>query len=279
MSAGTATAARAAAADTGRRGRFGRLLSSEWTKFRSVRSTPWALIILVIVAIGFTVLFTALTSAQWNKTDAGDRATLLSDPTAGILGPAVALSQLAIAVLGVLVITTEYSTGVIRASLLAVPTRLPMLAAKAVVLAVVAFVLGEIVSFACFFIGSAILKSHVPVSLGDPGVLRPVIGAGLYLTVLGLFALGIGAIVRITAASITGVIAFVLVIAPLAQLLPGSIGKHVHAYLPTEAGALILKTRQGTDDLLTPWQGFGVFCLWTVAVLALGAWVLQRRDA
>jgi ABC-2 type transport system permease protein len=106
-----------------------------------------------------------------------------------------------------------------------------------------------------------------------------VIGAGLYLTLLGVFALSIGAIVRHTAAGITGVIAFVLVLAPLAQLLPGSLGKHIHAYLPTEAGHLIAQARQGTDDLLSPWQGFGVFCLWTAVLFAIAVFLLQRRDA
>ena len=116
-------------------------------------------------------------------------------------------------------------------------------------------------------------------SLSDPGALRAVIGAGLYLAVLGLFALAIGALLRHTAGGITGVIGFVLVLAPLAQLLPGSIGKHIHAYLPSEAGRLIGQATQTSDDLLSPWQGFGVFCLWTAVLLGVAAWLLNRRDA
>jgi ABC-2 type transport system permease protein len=258
---------------------FGRLLLAEWTKIRTVRSTLWTLILLVLLDLGFTALFVGLTVAQWDKTDPADRAQVVADPTGFVLGSGFFLSQLTICVLGVLVIASEYSTGMIRASLLAVPRRLPMLWAKALVFAVVVLVLGVAVSFASFFIGSALLGDKAEVSLGDEGVLRAVIGGGLYLAMLGLFALAIGAIVRHTAGGITGVIGFVLVLAPLAQLLPGSIGDHIHAYLPSEAGHLIAQARQGQDDLLTPWQGYGVFALWTALLLAVAAVLLKRRDA
>ncbi|MGH3026774.1 MAG: ABC transporter permease subunit, partial [Gaiellaceae bacterium] len=184
-----------------------------------------------------------------------------------------------ICVLGVLVIAGEYSTGSIRASLLAVPTRISMFAAKCVTFATLVFLVGLAVGFPAFFIGAAILHDKAPVSLGDPGVFRAVVGAGLYLAVLGLFALAIGALLRHTGAGITGVIAFVLVLSPLAQLLPGSLGKHVHAYLPSEAGQLIARAHQGKDDLLSPWQGYGIFCLWTALLLLLAGYLLNRRDA
>ncbi len=154
-----------------------------------------------------------------------------------------------------------------------------MLAAKALVFAATVFVVGEFLSFGAFAIGAPIAHSKAPVSLGDPGVLRAVIGGGLYLTVLGLFAMSIGALVRHTAGGITGVIGFVLVLAPLAQLLPGSVGKHIHAYLPSEAGHLIAQAHQGSKDLLTPVQGFGVFCLWTAVGLVAAGYFLKRRDA
>jgi ABC-2 type transport system permease protein len=110
-------------------------------------------------------------------------------------------------------------------------------------------------------------------------VFRAVVGGGLYLAMLGLFALAVGAILRHTAAGITGVIGFVLVLSPLAQLLPGSLGDHIHAYLPTEAGHLIAQAHQGPNDLLTPWQGYGVFGLWTALLLAIAVVLLERRDA
>ncbi|QKG19393.1 ABC transporter permease [Actinomadura verrucosospora] len=262
-----------------RRPGFGRLMLAEWTKIRSVRSTMWSLILLVVLDLGFTALFVGLTVGQWDKAGEGDRAQIMADPVGTILGSGFSLSQLTVCVLGVLVIASEYSTGMIRASLLAVPRRLPMLWAKSAVFALIVLVFGLVVSFLSFFIGAAILHSKAPVSIGDPGVLRAVIGGGLYLAMLGLFAMAIGAIVRHPAGGITGVIAFVLVLAPLAQLLPGSLGDHVHAYLPSEAGQLIAKAHQGKNDLLTPWEGYGVFAAWTAALLGVAAFLLRRRDA
>lgn len=258
---------------------FGRLLQAEWTKLRSVRSTLWSFLLLVVLTLGFTLLFTSLTVAEWSKSTATQQREIMADPVSTILGAGFQLSQLTICVLGVLVMATEYSTGMIRSSLLAVPRRTPMLWAKSVVFAVVVFVISEATAFPSFFIGAAIFHSKAPVSLGDPGVLRAIIGAGLYIAVLGLFALSIGAIVRHTAGAITGIIGFVLVLSPLAQLLPGSVGKHVHAYLPSEAGHLIAQAHQGSSDLLSPWQGFGVFCLWTAVLLAVAAYLLTHRDA
>jgi ABC-type transport system involved in multi-copper enzyme maturation permease subunit len=258
---------------------FGRLLLSEWTKIRSVRSTVWSLVLLVVLTLGFTGLFTWLTILQWDKSDPTQRAQIMADPVSTILGSGLEFGQLTICVLGVLVITSEYSTGVIRASLLAVPRRIPMLAAKALVFAVLVLIVGWLVTFPSFFLGAAILHSHAPVSLSDPGVARAVFGAGLYLAVLGLFAMGIGGIIRHTAGAITGVIAFVLVLAPLTQLIPGKIGKYVHAYLPTEAGQLIGQAHQQADQVLSPWEGFGVFCLWTAVLLVIAGYLLKTRDA
>ena len=258
---------------------FGHLLAAEWTKIRSVRSTIWSLALLVILTLGFTALFTWLSVLQRDNADPAQRAQIAADPVSTILGSGLEFGQLTICVLGVLVISAEYSTGVIRASLLAVPRRIPMLAAKAVVFAALVLVVGEFVTFLSFFIGKPILSSHVPVSLGDPGVARAVIGGGLYLTVLALFAMAIGGIIRHTAGAITGVIGFVLVLAPLAQLIPGTIGKYVHAYLPSEAGQLIGRAHEQPDQVLSPWQGFGVFCLWTALLLGVAMYLLKRRDA
>lgn len=264
------------------RGGFGHLLLSEWTKLRSVRSTVWSLILFVAITIGFTVLITAVTSATWNnggRNQGGAHLTILADPTNFILSVGIFLGQLTICVLGALVITTEYSTGVIRASLLAVPKRIPMLAAKSVVFAALILILAEIVTVGSFLIGSAIMHSRFVVSLSDPGVTRAVLGTGLYLAVLGLFALAIGSLIRHTAGAIATVIGAVLVVPILASLLPGNWGAHIQAYLPSVAGSLISQTHRHSGDLLSPWQGFGVLCIWTALLLGAAVYLLRRRDA
>ena len=264
----------------GRRAGFVNLMRAEWTKIRSVRSTVWTLVIFVVLCVGLTALIAWLTESHWNGPRAASRdARAIADPVGFILGTGVGLGQLAIAVLGVLVITSEYSTGVIHASLLAVPRRIPVLAAKAVVFAALLIVVTEIVAFCSFFVGSAILHARVPVSLSGPGVTRAVIGAGLYLTVLGLLALAIGTMIRHTAGAISTVIGIVFVLPILSGLLPSSWGAHINAYLPEQAGTLITHAQQAAGGLLTPWEGFGVFCIWTALLLAAGAYLLRRRDA
>jgi ABC-2 type transport system permease protein len=268
------------ASQTGHPAGFGHVMLAEWTKIRSVRSTVWTLMVFVLITIGLTALFSWLSVSHWNGPRAPARdARILADPVGFIFGAGIGLGQLTICVLGVLLITTEYSSGVIRASLLAVPKRYPMLAAKLVVFGMLLLVLAELVAFGSFFVGSAILHSRVSVSLSDTGVLRATLGAGLYLTVLGIFSLAIGAIVRHTAAGISIAIGVVLVLPILAGLLPSSWGAHVNAYLPQQAGSLIYAVHQSSGQLLTAWEGFGVFCIWTVLLLAAGTYLLDRRDA
>jgi ABC-2 type transport system permease protein len=271
---------RTPAVPAGRAG-FGHLLISEWTKLRSVRSTVWTLIAFVVVTVGLTVLISLAINGAWTGPHSSDRdATVIADPVGAILGLSLALGQLTICVLGVMVITTEYSTGVIRASLLAVPRRLPMLAAKAVVFAVLIAVLAEIIVIASFFVGTAILHSHISVALGDPGVTRSVLGAGLYLIVLGLFALGVGGIIRHTAGGVSAVIGIVLVLPIIGALLPsGTVYDHINAYLPTNAGQLIAHVHRDSGDLLGPWQGFGVLGLYAAVALVVAGILLKRRDA
>jgi ABC-2 type transport system permease protein len=280
MTAVTPTAPAPMADQATQRVGFGHLLMTEWTKIRSVRSTLWTLIIFAVVSLGLTGLLTWLTMRALDNGQADRRsATIGGDPVNFILGTGLGLGQLAICVLGVLAITSEYGSGTIRASLLAMPRRIPMLIAKGVVFGALVFVVGEAVSFGSFFIGAAIVHSHFPVSLSQPGVTRAVIGSGLYLTVLGLFALAIGALIRHTAGAVTTVIGLVLVIFNLTGLLPGSWGAHINAYMPTIAGLLITQDKQAAGQLLSPWQGFGVFCAWTALLLIAGAYLLKRRDA
>jgi ABC-2 type transport system permease protein len=258
---------------------FANLLLSEWTKLRSVRSTVWSLILLFVLTLGLTGLITGLTSGSWNTIGASSRATIISDPVGAILNASIEFGQLTVIVLGVLVITSEYSTGAIRSSLLAVPHRGAMLAAKAITFTALVFVLSEVVCFISFFLGSAILHAHVPVSLSGSNVARAVIGAGLYLTVLGLFSMAIGGLIRHTAGAIAGVIAFVIILEPLSQLIPGTWGNHIHDYLPTAAGRLVYVIRPVSGQVLPAWGGFAVFCAWTAALIIAWAVTLQLRDA
>ena len=293
-----APATQAPAPIPARRSGFAGVMLAEWTKIRSVRSTVWTLIIFVIVSLGLTTLFTWLTLDTLNSDRRGQAASsIVTDPVNFILGTGLGLGQLAICVLGVLVITSEYSSGAIRSALLAVPHRYPVMLAKSLVFAALVFVVGEIVAFLSFFIGKTLVDGHVvtlhgheaghaitvhhtiTVSLSQPGVLQAVVGSGLYLTVLGLFALAIGGLIRHTAGAITAVIGMVLVIFPLAGRLPSSWGAHIHAYLPTIAGQLITQDKPSAGQLLSSWQGFGVFCAWTVLLLAVATFLLQKRDA
>jgi len=264
-----------------RRQGFGRLMQAEWTKIRSVRSTAWTLILFVVITIGLTALISWVSVLNWNGPRAAERdIRIAADPVGFIFGAGIGLGQLTICVLGVLVITTEYSSGVIRASLLAVPRRFPMLAAKVAVFGLLIVVLAEIVAFGSFFAGSSILHRHVAVALSGPGVLRATLGAGFYLTVLGLFALGVGALIRHTAGAISTVIGVVLVLPILTGLLPsGWFYDHLNAYLPEQAGSLIFAVHQSGSQLLTAWEGFGVLCIWTLLVLIAATYLLDRRDA
>ena len=259
---------------------FGRLMRAEWTKIRSLQSTMWSLLAFVVVAVGFSTLIATVIAHDWNAPgNHPNHARLLADPTAVIFGAGIGLGQFAICVLGAIVITSEYSSGTIRASLLAVPNRIPMLAAKALVFAILDFVVSAISVFAVFFITTPILRSHISITLSQPGVTRAVFGAILYLTVLGLFALGVGGLIRHTAGAIFTVIGMVLVVPILVSLIPGTIANHVHGYLPTVAGELVTQTSQQPGDVLSAWQGFGVFCLWTAVLLVAAGWLLVRRDA
>lgn len=260
---------------------FGHYVLAEWTKIRSVRSTAWTLFLFVVITVGLTALITWVTVANWNGPHAAPRdARALTDPTSIIFGASIYLGQLTICVLGVLFITTEYSTGVIRASLLAVPKRLPMLAAKVTVFAVLMTVLAEIVAFGSFFVGSAILHSRVSASLSDPGVVRATIGAGLYLAAFGLLAMGIGTLLRHTAGAISIAVCVAFVLPILTGLLPDtSFFNHLNAYLPQQAGSQIYLVHPPSGQLLSAWEGLGVLCIWVVVLFGIGAYLLDRRDA
>jgi ABC-2 type transport system permease protein len=251
-----------------------RVLLSEWTKLRSVRSTRWSLLSAVVFAIGIAVLACSVVSHHYPQMDPRER---LNFDALGVSLAGVQLAQLAIGVLGVLVITAEYSTGMIRASMTAVPKRLPVLWGKAIVYAAVVLALMIPATLIAFFAGQAIFSGrHLDVAFSDPGVARAVLGAGLYLAVVGLFALGLGAIVRNTAGGIALFAGIMFVLPPLMNVLPASWNNAASPYLPLAAGESIMSITSGNH--LSPWVGLGLFFGYAVAAIAVAAVLLRRRD-
>jgi ABC-type transport system involved in multi-copper enzyme maturation permease subunit len=253
-----------------------RVAVSEWTKLRSLRSTRWSLLAAILLTIGFPLLFAAVTSSHWGSMSPHDRADRhpLDIALAG-----VNVSQLAVAVLGVLVITGEYSTGMIRASFSAVPKRLPVLWAKTVVFGVVTFLLVLPSVLIAFFASQAILSRHdiLQISFSHPGVARSVIGGAVYVLLVGIFALGIGAIIRNTAGGIATFAGIFFVLPPLMNVLPASWNHAISKYLPSEAGRQIFSLTHDSSSLSPLWGGL-LFAGYCAAVLALAAVLLVRRD-
>jgi ABC-type transport system involved in multi-copper enzyme maturation permease subunit len=257
-----------------------RVAMSEWTKLRTVRSTRYSLAAAVAMTIGFAVLPALVNASRWNSMSIGDKAGFHPLETS-LIG--VTIAQLAIGVLGVLVISGEYSTGMIRSTFAAVPKRLPVLWAKAGVFGLVTLVLALPSTLIAFFAAQAILKGHsfnghdIALSFSDPGVARAVIGGALYLTVAGLFGLGLGAILRSTAGGISAFAGMLFVLPPLMNVLPTSWNDAISPYLPSNAGAAIMQTGSPAHTL-APWTGLGVFVGYTAIVLAIAAIQLRRRD-
>ena len=254
-----------------------RVLVSEFTKFRTVRSTVWTLLVAVVLMIGISALFSAVTASQYHTFDAADRATFnpVSISLSGMMFAVVAFG-----VLGVLMISGEYSTGMIRSSLTAVPRRLPVLWGKLAVFAGVIFSVSLVASVICFFLGQALLNSHhLGVSVTAPGALRSIIGAALYGTVSGMIGVALGALFRNTAAGIATFAGVFFVIPPLTGLLPASISDHLSQYLPSYAGDAVWGGARSVTDALSPWTGFAVLCGYAVVLIAAAAVRLRRVDA
>jgi ABC-2 type transport system permease protein len=254
-----------------------RVLVSEFTKFRTVRSTVWTLLVSVVLIIGISALFSAVTASQYHTFDAADRATFnpVSISLSGMM-----FAVVAIGVLGVLMISGEYSTGMIRSSLTAVPRRLPVLWGKLTVFAGVIFSISLVASLISFFLGQALLNGHgLGVSIGAPDALRSVIGAALYVTVAGMIGVALGALFRNTAAGIATFAGVFFVIPPLTGLLPASISDHLSQYLPSAAGEAVWGGARGITDALSPWTGFALLCGYAAVLIAAAALRLRRVDA
>lgn len=252
------------------------LLRSEWTKIRTVRSTMWTLGLTVVLGLGLSAIVCAETAAHWATMPFVQQ--LSFDPTqTSLIG--IAFAQLVIGILGVLVMSAEYSTGTIRATLSAAPRRPKVLVAKATVFAITALVATEVVSFFAYFLGQALLSAPAPhTSLSDPGALRAVVGAGLYLCVLGLFALGLATIIRHTAGAISAFVGTLLVLPLIVAPLPSSISSKIQPFLPANIGNSITALTPGAHSFAA-WPAFALLCGYAAAALVLGGVLLARRDA
>jgi len=261
---------------TGRAGLPG-ALRSEFTKLRSVRSTYWTLLALVVVSIGIGVAISAGSANQPHSPGDGFDATQVS------LIAFFELGQLVIAVLGALTITSEYSTGMIRTSLTAMPRRGTVYAAKAAVFGAVALVVSLVTSFLAFFVGQAILHGTVHATLSQPDVLRAIVGSALFVTVVGLIAFGVGAIIRHSAGAITTVIGMMFIIPIIVQVLPQTWRYDLIRFLPDSAGRVISITVMPSGGevyhMWSAWPQFAVTAVYAVVLLAIGAYLFRKRDA
>jgi ABC-2 type transport system permease protein len=255
-------------------------LRSELTKIRSVRSTYWTLFLLIAAGVAWSIAYCAGEASRWPTMSAQDK--LGFDPTQSSIVGLALLGQLVIVVLGTLSITSEYGTGMIRTSLTVMPRRGAFYGAKAAVLAAVALIVALVASFASFFIGQGLLAStHVTATLSQPNVLRAVLGTALYLVLCGLFAYGVGAIVRSTAGAMTAAYGFLFLLPQLAKALPSSWYADVDRWLPGgDFINAITNTQGGTNPhLFSAWGELAVFAAYTVILLALGALLVRKRDA
>jgi hypothetical protein len=239
----------------------------------------WTLVAMAIVVIGISVIGCLAITNSWATMSLGNR--LSFDPT-GFALKGIVFSQLVIGVLGVLIMSAEYGTGTIRATLTAIPNRPRVLAMKAVVFAAVSLVVGEVLSFGAFFVGQALLRSPAPhATLSQPGVLRAVVGGGLVIMVLGLFALGLATIIRHSAGAITSYVGTILVAPIIIQALPSSIGHPLMRFMPFQITNVMTSTNPSNDigSAFSPWVGFSLLCLYAAVALVVAGVMMVRRDA
>ncbi|MFB6814976.1 ABC transporter permease [Streptomyces sp. NPDC056347] len=253
------------------------VLTSEWTKIRTVSSTVWTLISAFVVTVAMSAALCALMNAQFRDLPEMERATF--DPTL-ISFSGMTLGQLAMVVFGVLVVGTEYSSGMIRTSLAAVPRRGAFLFSKVAVAGVLALVVGVATSFVSFFLGQALLGEH-HTTIGAEHVLRAVIGGGLYMGLIGIFSMGVATMLRSSMLSLGILMPFFFLVSQILSVVPGA--KKVAQYFPDQAGSKIMQVvpeAMGSGPApYGPWGGFGILLAWVAAALVGGYLVLRKRDA
>jgi hypothetical protein len=256
--------------------RFRRSIRAELTKFRSLRANRASLLIALVAVVGIGSAVSAATANGWDTSSAADHAAF--DPVAvGLTGGA--LAQFIMGVLGVLVITAEFSSGTIASTFAAVPDRRIVLASKAVMVTAVMLVVSLLGSVTAFLASQHVLaEKHLETSFGSPGVARAVVGGALYLTIAALLGLGIGSIIRHSAGALAALVGILLVLPSVVALLPGSLAHDIGRYLPTNAGAAVIKVNPDSWDM-APWSGLALFAGYALAALVIGGLLLRRRDA
>jgi ABC-2 type transport system permease protein len=250
-----------------------RVLRSEWTKVRSVRSTPWTLGLAFVISVGLSALICTFVSSQFTDMPPGEQAGF--DPTRTSFA-GMQIGQLAMIAFGVLVVSGEYSTGMIRSSLAAVPQRRMFFGCKLLVATGLVLVVGMATSFVSFFLGQALLGDH-GTDIGQPHVLRAVVGGGLYMTLMGLFAMGITFVLRSPLLAFSILMPFFFLISNILNTVDAT--KKFARYLPDQAGARIMSVVGDHSLPYGPWGGLGIMLAWVVAALIAGAAVLESRDA
>jgi ABC-type transport system involved in multi-copper enzyme maturation permease subunit len=253
------------------------VLQSEWTKIRTVSSTRWTLICALAVTVAMSAALCALMNSTFD--DLPDAERLTFDPTL-ISFSGMVLGQLAMVVFGVLVVGTEYSSGMIRTSLAAVPQRATFLFSKIAVAGVLALVVGMATSFLTFFLGQALLGEH-RTTIGEENVLRAVVGGGLYMGLMAIFSMGVAAMLRSSMLSLGILMPFFFLVSQILSAVPGA--KDVARYFPDQAGSKIMQVvpnaMNSGDSPYGPWGGLGIMLLWVAAALIGGVLVLKKRDA
>ena len=251
-----------------------RVVRAEWTKLRALRSTRWSALAAAVLIVGLGALVAGSGTAY--HVSAGN--TAANGVSVALLG--VLFAQLVLGLVGVLAFSGEYGTGMIRATLAVVPSRLPVLWAKMIVLVGLVLPVTLLCAFLDYFVAAAIESSRggSAFSLSDPGVLRTLVGSSLYLTVVVIIGLALGALLRKTAAGLSVFAAVFFVIPVTVGVLPQNI-RGFAPYLPSNAGGVLWGSPLGSANALSPWTGFAVLCGYAVVLTALAAWRLRRRDA
>lgn len=263
---------------------FGHLVRAEWIKFWSVRSTVWTLSIMAVVMVAMVSLVSLTIAANIDDMSPGDGPAALVPFTV-----AVNMASLAVVVLGVLTITGEYTTGMIRASLAAAPRRTPVLWSKLVVLASTIFVIAVVVVAISVAVQTPIMSSkNAGLDLGDADTQRVLLGNALYLTMIALLAFAFGALLRHSAAAMATVLGLMLVVETVVNAIPWEPLEYVRPFLPSSAGSKITQPQIMVDFMneasgkgveFGPWGGFAVLVVWVAVILGAAALLLKKRDA